>query len=157
MMSLKNKKRMLKTILVLVFTVFVALSAIDQHKKWQIYGKFNEIIYSFKKSIPDSKEGDYGLFLSYCDTVSRFLTNNPIKLDFEFTFTDCNSFFENFETQEFQAEFMKQLYLIKTNYRRVEKQAKIRSTLIMIISAILISLSRYYIDKKFQVKINEAE
>jgi hypothetical protein len=157
MMNLKNKKRLLKTLLIIVFIIVVTLPFIDWHKKNKIHDKFNDIEFSIYKSILNSKEADCGLFLSYCDTVSRFLNDNPIKLDFDFSFKDCKSQVDKFDIQEYRTSFVKQVQMIENKYRRIERRANTRFFLIMIISQILLAVTRNYIDKKFQVKENESD
>ncbi|MFB6320865.1 hypothetical protein [Saccharicrinis sp. FJH54] len=157
MMNLKNKKRILKTILGLVFIIVITLPYIDLRSKNKIHYKFNDIEFSIYKSIPNQNEGDYGLFLSYCDTVSQFLNNNPIKLDFEFNFKDCKSQVDKFDIQEYRTDFVKQVHMIAIEYRRSKSRANARFFLIMIAAQIFLIVTKNFIDKKFQEKKNETD
>ena len=152
MMTLKRKKRLIKTILGFSYVIAVALPFINWNIKNKIVNNFAQIEFSIYKAIPDRKDGNFDLYLSYCDTVIQFVNNNPIELDFNINCKDDIFETDKLLAQESRNVFIKQVQRIYNQYRRSERRANYLFFSILIIAPILLAFIRNYINKRFQEK-----
>ncbi|MFC0878949.1 hypothetical protein ACE01N_20310 [Saccharicrinis sp. FJH2] len=148
-MKIKNRKRILKTILGLIFIVVISFSSADWYKRKKIQGKFFDIEYSIYKSMINKKISNQELYILYCDTIAKFVKNNPINSDFRLEINDCTS---QTSTKRFDVDkpnFILQVQMIGVEYRQSKDRANIRLFLILIVSQILLIVIKNLIDKKF--------
>ncbi len=149
-MTNKNKRRLLKTILFIIFFIVVTIPFLDWHKKNKIKSDFNDIEFAVYQSMPNNDSNTYDLFYSYCDTVNAFLQKNPIEI---VTVLNCEKYFNQQDTSRLignRTDFIEQVQKIDNEYRRLDRSANLRMLLFLIISQVFVALIRTLIDKKFK-------
>lgn len=146
----KKKRRLLKSLTIIIFITIFTIPFIDWYKKNKIQDSFNDIKFSIYQAIPNREGESFEKVLSYCDTVNQFLINNPIENDIELNCNDYSNQTDSSVSKSYRNDFIQKVQDIDSKYRKRERAANYRFFITLIICQILNALIKSYIDKKFK-------
>ncbi len=148
--NMKKKRRLLKSLTIIIFITIFTIPFIDWYKKNKIQDSFNDIKFSVYQAIPNREGESFEKVLSYCDTVNQFLIDYPIEPDIKLI---CNDYFNQTDTtvaKTNRSDFIQKVQDIDRIYRKRERVANRRFFITLIVCQILGALTKSYIDKKFK-------
>lgn len=146
---MKNKKRLLKTVVTLIFLIIVTIPFIDWFIKYKTHNDFIEL----EHEINNSLSGDFLTFNdsinTYCDTVMIFIVNHPVDLVREFNCTDYNIETDSSDLRILREKFLTNVLNVRISYSASKLKANGLMILILILGHIFAAISRKLIDKRF--------
>lgn len=144
-----QKTKILNLLAIIVYFVVITLTFLDWNRKNKAERQFDEIKSSIYKSIPAKQIGSSELIFTYCDSVSRFISENPIDLKVELNCLEYSSI-DSSRITDFRTDFISKVQTIDNEYRNQERTANRRMFFILIISQILLFITRKLIANRFK-------
>jgi hypothetical protein len=154
---MNRKKTILNLLAITVYLVVITLSFLDWNQKNKTERQFDQIESNIYKSLTATKTESSELIIVYCDSVSRFISANPIDLKVDLNCLDYSSL-DSSRIAAFRTDFISKVQIINNEYRNQERTANRRMFLVLIISQILLFIIRQQIAKRFNIEsINDLE
>lgn len=138
-MTLKRKRRILKTIILVVYLIIITLPYLESRKVNKIHRNFSKLEYAVYVNVlfNDNKKKD--TLVLYCDSVNLFIKNNPIENK---SFIDCDSIDPT--------GFVNSVLEIDETYRERAGNSNNLMYFTIFIAQILLYFARKIVDKKLK-------
>ncbi len=144
---MNRKKKILNSLAIIVYVVVITLPFLECNRKNKLERRFTEIESAIYLNIPAKQIEKSELISTYCDTLSRFISENPIELKVDLNCSD-HSLLDSSGT-----EFILKVQKIGNEYRNQRKTATRRMFIVFIISQVLLVITRTLIAKRFKPEL----